>query len=191
MDRLPLGRWLLALAVLTAAALWWRSRGDDPAPIDRAQLARPAKLPRVAIATPRAADLRPRAADEWQGMLINPEASPPCETSAGCGLGRACKAGRCTACAADADCADGEACALDHCVVRALAACRTRTDCGAGQLCVLSGYSSLARGNEDMRAYCLDPASGAGSLPPAPEVVADPRTHLPDDDLIARARAAR
>lgn len=183
---------VVVLLLGLAAALWWRAR--SPAPIDRVTLRRAAKptlpAPRLPeLAAPR--DLQPRPADEWQGMRIDPASSPPCETSAGCGLGRACKAGRCTACTADADCASGETCALDHCVVRALAACRTRADCSAGQLCVLSGYSNLARGNEDMRASCLDPASGAGSMPPAPAPIADPRTHLPDDDLIARARAAR
>jgi hypothetical protein len=123
-------------------------------------------------------------------MLVNVDAFPPCESSAGCGLGRACRQGKCEACVQDNDCAQGEACVLDHCVVRALAACRGRADCAAGQLCVLSGYSNQARGNEDMRAYCLDPASGTGSVPGPAEAAPDPRTRLPDDDLLDRAREA-
>lgn len=180
---------LVALAVLAAAALWW-TRPGRVAPMERASLRRSARVPAAVPTVGRERPGQARAADEWQGMRIDVAAAPPCESSAGCGLGRACKRGRCTACTADRDCAAGEACALDHCVVQALAACRGRADCPSGQLCLLSGYSSLARGNEGMRAYCLDPASGAGAMPPAPAVDPDPRTRLPDDELLDRARSA-
>jgi len=189
---------ILALAVLAAFALRWR-RSHAPAPRARAELGLAARQPRAAAAAPAvvpgapvvgAPRWHPREPAEWQGMLVNAAAVPPCESSAGCGLARACVQGTCVACARDSDCAAGEACAMDHCVVQATMACRGRADCASGQLCVLSGYSSLARGNEGMRAYCLDPESGDGTRPPFPEAAPDPRTELPDDDLIKRARAA-
>jgi hypothetical protein len=132
----------------------------------------------------------PRDPQEWQGMLINTDATPPCEASATCGLARACKGGRCVACGTDGDCAAGEVCVLDHCVVHALAGCRGRTDCAAGSLCILSGYSSEARGNEGMRSLCLDPASGASTIPEPEPAPPDPRTRLPYDDLVRRATEA-
>jgi hypothetical protein len=205
---------ILVLVVLAAAALWWKARSHAPTSIPRSQLGLAARqprdasrpvVPRLAPSLPsspsepvlasgglRASERHwhPRDPQEWQGMLINTDASPPCESSAGCGLGRACKQGKCEACAQDNDCAMGEACVLDHCVVGALAACQGRADCAAGQLCVLSGYSNQARGNEGMRAYCLDPDSGTSSVPAAAEPTPDPRTRLPDDDLLDRAREA-
>ena len=123
-------------------------------------------------------------------MLISTDAVPPCEESATCGLARACKAGKCVACSADGDCAGGEVCVLDHCIARDLAGCRSRTDCASGDLCALSGYSSLARGNEGMRSLCLDPKSGSSAMPEPEPAPPDPRTRLPDDDLLEHAAEA-
>ncbi len=46
------------------------------------------------------------------------------------------------------------------------------------------------RGNEGMRSLCLDPASGASSIPPLEPAAPDLRTTLPDDDLRKRAAEA-
>lgn len=106
----------------------------------------------------------PRPSDEWQGMLVDLDAQPPCEESGDCGLARACLNERCGPCTRDEQCAPGELCALDHCVRQDLATCRTRRDCAAGILCILSGYSADPRANEQMRAYCLNPEGGASMV---------------------------
>jgi hypothetical protein len=133
----------------------------------------------------------PRDPDEWQGMLIDLDAVPPCESSATCGLARACKEGKCLACQVDGDCDSGEVCVLDHCLLRQLAGCRRRRDCEKGSMCLLSGYSGGARGNAEMQSRCVDPKSGVGVRPrPSAAPVADDRPSLPDDDLLRRARQA-
>ncbi len=132
-----------------------------------------------------------RPAGEWQGMLVDLDAVPPCDSSAVCGLARACVQGQCIGCQSDSQCAAGEACVLDHCVVVELVGCRRRSDCARGGTCILSGYSSLPRGNEDMRAFCVDPNGGADKQPgPAPTPSFDNRASLPDDELLRKAREA-
>jgi hypothetical protein len=115
------------------------------------------------------ADPRPprRAADEWQGMPIDGEATALCDAVDACGLAMACIGGRCGACTDDDSCAAGEICALDHCVRAELASCRSRVDCGADARCVLSGTSADPRGNAAMTARCL-PATGGVRDEPAP-----------------------
>jgi hypothetical protein len=203
---------LAAVVAVAASVLWLASRPRPPSSIPRQALSlesvqrrepssRHAPPPRLspadqpvlaaAAAVPAMAAAERhfhfRDPQEWQGMLISTDAAPPCEASATCGLARACKVGKCVACAADDDCASGEACVLDHCVVRKLATCRSRGDCASGSLCILSGYSSEARGNEGMRSLCLNPASGASTIPAPQPSPPDPRTKLPDDELLHRA----
>ena len=201
--------WLTASLVLAAFGAWWnygrerallprsslslsavRLRAPSPVnePSAREAPELPASLPLVA---PAERHWHPRDPAEWQGMLVDMDFVPPCESPAGCGLARACKAGKCVACERDSDCAPAEACALDHCVASELAGCRSRADCPRESVCVLSGYSATARGNQDMRSGCLNPLSGAGRIesPSGPPPV-DTRTSLPDDDLLRRARAA-
>lgn len=135
--------------------------------------------------------LHPRDPDEWQGMLVDTDAKPPCESITGCGLGRACKDGVCVACERDTDCGPTETCVLDHCVLKDLATCRSRSDCARGSMCLLSGYTAKPRGNEEMRSFCVDPASGAARMEQSDErPPVDTRTSLPGDDLLKRAREA-
>jgi hypothetical protein len=208
-------RGLLILGTLAVVALGWSWLGRDKT-IPRSALALnrtsplAAKLPTFAtdtgsgiqaaeepalgpgfesvIGPPRWA---PRAPGEWDGMRVNLNVTPPCDSSAICGLGRACKAGRCSACENDTDCTRSEGCVLEHCIRKELIECRHASDCGGKKLCVFSGYSSLPRGNEGMRAYCLDPESGT-PMPPSPTEppAKDPRTSLPGDDLLKAAREA-
>ena len=111
---------------------------------------------------------------DWDGMLVDNGARPPCNESTDCGLARACVDGQCQGCDSDRQCAGVEVCSLDHCVLAANSRCRSRRDCaGEGELCVLSGYTGGdPRGNSDMRAYCLSPDSDRGHQtqrqPPAP-----------------------
>lgn len=142
---------VLGLAILGAA--WFARSGSVSAP----------STPSIALVEHRPSDTHApslavpvtssRGADEWQGMAID-DAAPACDTSERCGLATACIEGRCGGCTVDRDCASGEACVLDHCVRSELVACRSHTECKDGELCVLSGVSSDARGNGDMRAYC-------------------------------------
>jgi hypothetical protein len=106
-----------------------------------------------------------RPAGEWQGNLVcGPY--PPCERPDGCGLALACIDGLCGACTRDEQCAPGEGCALDHCMPSASIGCRTRSDCSGDALCILSGITGgTARGNEDLRAYCLSPSGGSPMAP--------------------------
>jgi hypothetical protein len=129
-------------------------RHNQPAPIPRASLALPdvakresstagtplrvpgpahAELPQASpTATLNAAKpdpfgpprYAPRPAEEWQGMLINLNITPPCSSSAGCGLARACLANKCMPCERDEHCANGEACVLQHCIATELVECR-------------------------------------------------------------------
>lgn len=133
----------------------------------------------------------PRPPSEWQGMLVNLNLTPHCDSSALCGLARACKDAKCMPCEQDGECADGEACVLDHCVRRELVTCRRSANCLAKEVCILSGYSNLPRGNEGMRAICVDPAGGTATLPqPTGASVPDTRTSLPHDDLLRASREA-
>jgi hypothetical protein len=135
---------------------------------------------------------QPRRPSEWQGMLVNLNLAPPCDSTSHCGLARICKGGKCLPCEQDGDCMADEECVLDHCIRRALATCRGRADCGPRAVCLLSGYSSGHRGNEDMRSLCVDPMSGAKSAPSSPQAIpqVDERKSLPNDDLIDQARRA-
>jgi hypothetical protein len=130
---------------------------------------------------------------EWKGMLVNLNAAPPCETSAGCGLARACKDSRCVACSSDMDCATGEACVLDHCVRSEQVSCRERQDCGPDSVCMLSGYSTDLRGNRDMQTLCSDRSSGADRSAARTPVAVHPRGApgpAPYADLFESARRA-
>jgi hypothetical protein len=109
--------------------------------------------------SPREPDVKSRPRQEWQGMLIDRSVAPTCEDTAHCGLAQVCRGGRCLPCERDAECGRGEVCLLDHCVLEQLAACRSSNDC-RGLPCVLSGYSSGARNNIEMRSYCADVESG-------------------------------
>lgn len=135
---------------------------------------------------------RPRAPHEWQGMLIRDREPAPCGAPDSCGLGLACKSGKCVACEADADCARGESCVLDHCLATRLVGCRHRSDCAADSWCILSGYSATLRGNDGMRSFCVSDNSGTEHLahdsePPPPP---DTRRELPYDDLLRRSQTA-
>jgi hypothetical protein len=132
-----------------------------------------------------------RTAGEWQGMLVDLNATPYCEESSLCGLARSCKNNTCTFCERDSECASGEFCVMDHCLLSSLVECRKKSDCGERGACILSGYSSGPRGNQDMKSYCIDLAGGIASKPSSVEVPAkDTRKSLPDDHLLERARQA-
>lgn len=109
----------------------------------------------------------PRPEGEWQGMLIDMNLRPMCETTAQCGRALSCREGHCLPCLNDRDCDVGEVCVLDHCVREDLALCRTRADCHQESLCVLSGYSDGPRGNTEMKAHCM--ATSGGRDPVADE----------------------
>ena len=166
----------------------------DPPPA----LHRPADPPLIPARPPGTPDpfgvpnWSPRPPEEWQGMLVNLNITPPCESSALCGLGRACVAGKCMPCEDDTHCSPGEVCVLDHCLHKEQVACRRAAECGARSKCVLSGYSNTARGTEDTRAYCVSELSGAeyGPTAPASPPLVDTRTSLPGDDLLKAAREA-
>lgn len=207
------------VAMLAIAGLWFGFGRREPAAIARETLAySPPPLGEVAPARaltkatnpePAAPATAPaetevdralgpprwhaRPEGEWDGMLVNLNVTPPCESPAGCGMARACKNGKCMPCEVDVDCASGESCVLDHCVKSANVSCRRRADCASGSVCILSGYSSGIRGNENMRAFCLAILSGADQLPPAPEnpPKKDSRTEVPDDELLQAASKAR
>jgi hypothetical protein len=167
----------------------WPAMAPTPAPAPETARA-PSGLDR-ALGPPK---WHARPDGEWQGMLVNLNVQPPCDGPGLCGMARACKNGRCGPCEFDAECAPGESCVLDHCVLSANVRCRRRADCEPRSSCVLSGYSGGVRGNQDMRAYCVAPESGADRPPraspegPPPK---DPRARLPDDDLLKAAANAR
>jgi hypothetical protein len=173
-----------------AAPLTERSRVVAPSTSRAQEAARPSGEFGRALGPPR---WHPRPDGEWQGMLVNLNAQPPCDGPALCGLARACKNGKCGPCELDADCATGESCVLDHCVRSENVGCRRRADCGPRSTCILSGYSAGVRGNQNMRAYCVALESGAkhGSPVPGAPPEKDPRLHLPNDDLLKAANNAR
>lgn len=133
----------------------------------------------------------PRPAEEWQGMLINLNIAPPCNSSAGCGLARACLGNRCMPCERDEHCANGEACVLQHCIAADLVECRHTAECGADSKCILSGYSREPRGNEGTRSYCNSKFSGTEMVPrdPLPKRQG-PLPPLETEGLVGAARAA-
>lgn len=206
------GRRALAATLLAviAVCVWLAlSDGTHPQPVTRAALRRPvdsspgvtaAATPtirgeRANVGPPLAASgafPRPqREVGEWQGMLVDYRAVPYCERSEQCGMARACVAHECVGCADDGQCAPGESCVLEHCLPVGAAKCRSRKNCAADEVCALSEYSVGPRGNVDMVASCVGPRTGASAGPPVPAWPADPRTELPGDKLINRARAAR
>ena len=97
-----------------------------------------------------------RAADEWQGMLPDPNDVAPCSPDGLCPKARACIEGKCVPCASDGECGRQELCVLSHCVLEELVECHSRSDCdGDEALCILTEYDSLdPRGNLGMRATC-------------------------------------
>lgn len=103
-----------------------------------------------------------RPVGEWQGMRIRPDDHWPCSQEGVCSMARACVQGQCSGCTEDAQCGQGEACVMDHCVLENHVECRRAADCGdAESKCVLSGVTAGdARGNAEMRAYCLSPWGG-------------------------------
>src|SRR5690606_16786938 len=142
-------------------------RSESPAPepfADRVHEAPPEPERKVISAA-----LTPRAPGEWQGMLIDANASPACAGPADCSLGRGCIAGKCVACKPPGTVfARGEECVLDHCGLDSNVLCRRRDDCQDGDLCILSGYSDDRRGNSEMRALCAsDLAAENAQRPPS------------------------
>jgi hypothetical protein len=206
---------LLAVAVLCAVAAFFvvRPRAQqahatnneaephvDPQPHDHhhAQVAdhAPTSAPfdptDIALTDAAQPNMQPRAAEEWQGMLVNLELQSLCEGENSCGLAMACVRGRCAPCSVDSQCAHGEACVLDHCVLKTHTQCRSRADCRNEQLCVPSGYSADARGNAEMSATCLDASGNHEPIESAtdfqPGRVAEPAPYEARD-LIRAARA--
>lgn len=125
--------------------------------------------------------------------MLQDDGGWPCESTASCGLARACVDYRCVACGADTECLESEVCVLGHCLRGQLARCRSRTDCARGELCAMSGYSSDARANGDLRSACLDPRGAAPnpfSPPPPPEDDNHgPQAPVPNQELLERLRA--
>lgn len=171
---LPLVVALGAMAALVLSSVHQVSGDDANAAAPRVA----GDIGRESTSVPQAAVVnrdpkRTREPGEWQGMPIDSDGdAPPCDTSATCGLARACVSGRCVACAGDAECAAGETCVLQHCLLRTNARCRTARECGRGELCVVSDYSSDFRGNGVMRSACL----GTGPNPFFEPVEPTPRT---------------
>jgi hypothetical protein len=163
---------------------------DAPTPIPLGAIAPVSREITTAEMFPRPlpSRYRPRADDEWQGMLVDLAVKPPCESPTPCGLARACVNGQCVACERDPDCEPGEGCVLDHCIRQENIRCRGHRSCDDGEVCILSGYSSDARGNAQMLSQCI-PSTGGKEKPtinsPQPP---DPRKVVFDDER-ERARA--
>ena len=133
----------------------------------------------------------PRAANEWQGMLVDISVSVSCESTSFCGLAASCRDGKCGPCVSDEHCLAGEACVLDHCVLASMVGCRSRVDCDPEHLCILTGYSAGPRGNDDLRAICSS-ESGGREQPLETEVretVPDDPIPVRPDEMIRRLRA--
>ncbi len=101
-----------------------------------------------------------RAPGEWTGMRVDASIVTPCEEAAHCGLGLACKDGKCGACTLDSDCAVAERCVLDHCILASNVACVSVKSCAAGELCILTGYDNTPRGTRSTRSICISPHGG-------------------------------
>lgn len=147
----------------------YRVPEGEPAPAANLDGARDPERPGVGPPI----EYAPRATDEWQGMLVNTSLQALCDTSERCGLAMACLGDRCGPCSSDDDCAAGEACAMQHCVVAALAHCRSRADCPGSELCMLTGYGEDPRGNHDLEAYCSGTPPRDGRDPVAEQAVLD------------------
>ena len=174
--------WLLMGVILVlGSAFWWRStstkqaqvvdppaaayqkraRGSKVGTNGDPERGQPSSAPLVEASDALIPRYHPRAAGEWDGMLVDTSRPQICETSENCGLALACADGRCGPCRRVRDCAVGETCVLDHCLLVDLVECRQKAECpGERQVCALSGYSPDPRGNEVLRAYCLDELSG-------------------------------
>jgi hypothetical protein len=181
-------RWarrILLVAVLAIAgwAGWQLGAATRPTPPRRVAPAPPMPVfrrdapPSLAPAgaeVAAGATIHPRAADEWQGMLVDLTQRQYCEASSYCGFALAClDDSACGPCRRDDQCAGGEVCALDHCVRSELADCRRRADCaatGADARCVLTGLTGgEPRGNSEMRAVCLAARGGTPQDEAAPD----------------------
>jgi hypothetical protein len=138
-----------------------------------------ALLARLTGAAPRFAhplpppSYRARAAEEWQGMLVDEVRQAECDGTARCSLALACVASRCGACRSDSDCLGEEGCVLDHCVLRDRIDCKRRRDCGADEQCVLSEFGTDARGNATMNAFCRPNSGGREENKADPSVLAE------------------
>ena len=120
-----------------------------------------------------------------------------CDVTSRCGLARACRNGSCGPCLEDGDCNTGENCgALDHCVRAELTECRSTSHCRDEETCVLSGYTpGGARGNEDLRSYCLPMKGGKDMVPNVQKAYDVPpalRNQLPrfSGEIAGRAKIA-
>lgn len=173
---------LLVAGILLSSALWWGSTRKSPrvtvvvppvpgshprAPVPKTEVNEDPEVdqsfdaPLIQSGSTLVPKYHPRAAGEWDGMLVDTSRPQICEKSENCGLALACTEGRCGPCRLDRDCAVGETCVLDHCLLVHLAECRWKAECsGEREICALSGYSPDPRGNEGLRAYCLDELSG-------------------------------
>lgn len=165
---------VLVLMAGVAAVAWWPKdqvsevvavpQNAAPAAVEELAQPEPVRKPRHSFIEHR----RVETVDEDE---------TPCTDDGFCGLARACVAGRCTGCASDDQCSTGEACVLERCVVSAQVECRGDSECLADEArCVLSGVTPLdARGNRDLRAYCLVPN---GESQEKPAIVAEPTEPL-------------
>lgn len=125
---------------------------------------------------PRSPDRSSRAPSEWQGMQFDVADASECRVEHSCGLALACIEERCGPCVRDDQCENGEACVLDHCLLRSNVHCRRASDCPNDDLCILTGISDDPRGNGDMNAICSaqyvakgterDPQTQRRPLPP-------------------------
>jgi hypothetical protein len=146
------------------------------------------------VARLHVARFHPRDPEEWQGMPVDLNMSPECDTSSRCGLALACISGHCGPCASDADCAIGEECVLDHCLLRKNVSCRHRRDCDGGDTCMLTGLSPGARGNSDMRVVCRGGSNFMADMPrpdgapPAPHWGPQVHPEISAEDLLRRLR---
>lgn len=168
-----------------------RVRRLAPPPIKKS---RPSGPPRVELKQP---NHKSRDPSEWQGMLVDVATRAVCRESQYCGMALACIDGLCSPCEADSQCDSNESCVLDHCVRKGFVGCRTRRDCPSSHLCVLTGYSSDARGNSEMRSLCIGEAGATPveALRPGGLEKVDRGTAHPEavtvDDLLDSLRRRR
>jgi hypothetical protein len=135
-----------------------------------------------------------RAAEEWQGMLIDVAFTPPCYEGF-CQNALACIANQCGPCESDSQCLTGEACVLDHCILAEHVACRHARECSPRETCMLTGLSEDLRGNADLKSVCsgaieVPDQASMPSLPPE-AFIGGPSVASRLGDAMARAAAAR